>query len=168
MIRNYLIVFTIIFSNSCTFLKSDIDHKNFIENKLKENYKQDSFYEPNFIDESNYEKFSSYYFVNYLQPKRTGDGTFLTKAEIYRTYLNYENCQLPYPGMPGYVYTDRYGSRVKSILKKPIGEIEIRTAYDGENFYIINLSIINKEDDKDYKDEKTWNVIKELKNLPCR
>jgi len=154
----------ILIFNSCTFLKSAKDHENFLREKLKEMYDQKEIYEPT-ITQSNYQDYTSYKFVDYIKSNRTGDGTFLSKINIYSTSFQYENCQLPYPGMPGYVYRDRYGSRLTSVLKEPLGVLEIRTAYDGEVIYVINSQIIGRSDDED--DKSKWKVLQTF-NLPCR
>jgi len=159
----YLSFFALLFS-SCTFLKSSEDHQRFLANKLSEIYNQKGILQPN-INNGNYEEFSAYKFVDYINPKRTGDGTFLTKMNIYSIAYDYENCQLPVPDRPGYVYTNRWGNRVKSLLKEPLGILEVRTAFDGENIYIINSQITGRfEYDND---RSKWTVLQSL-NTTCR
>ncbi len=163
--KNYfLFILYLIIFNSCTFLKSSEDHENFLRERLMQMYDQKGIYFPT-ITEENYLEYSSYKFVDNIKSKRTGNGTFLSKMNIYSIYFDYENCQIPYPGMPGYVYRDRYGTRIKSILKEPQGILEIRTAYDGNEIYVINSQIIGRSDEED--DKSKWVVIKQLR-LPCR
>jgi hypothetical protein len=164
MYKLYSLSILFVLFSSCTFLKSADDHKRFIEARLESVYKQKSIYQPNITD-ANYQEYNGFTFVDYFTSQRKGDGTFLTKMNIYQTYFEYESCQLPYPGMPGYVYKDRFGSRLKSILKEPLGVLEVRTAYDGENIYIIDMQTIRRPESDD--DKSKWTVMTTLYNRPC-
>lgn len=150
---------------SCTFFKNSEDHQKFIETKLSEMYNQKSIYQF-IIEDLDHKNGETVKFTDsQIKPERRNNGTFLTKINLYQTYYEWERCNLPVPGRPGYVYSYQYGSRPKSILKQPIGQLEIRTAFDGESIYLINIDNTLKPDDIENKEK--WGIIKEL-NISCR
>jgi hypothetical protein len=155
IVPNYFLILIIFLFTSCTFLKSTNDHNNFVEEKLKSLYNQKSIYQPNSLSDFKYDKYENYKFIDYLVTKRTKNGTFLTTGELYETYYNFSQCLYTSRQWNGYFwdYSNMYGTKLESILKKPIGTVKIRTDFDGDEIYLINLDIKiidNKEEDKKY------------------
>ena len=150
---------------SCTFLKNENDHQRFVEEKLLKLFRQKSIFQPSNKSDLDYQNYEHRKFIEAINTRRTNNGTFLTTVSLFETYYNTESCQIPYPGMPGYVYKDRYGSRLVSILKRPAGVMNIRTDYDGDIIYLINID--NAEEPQDVEQKNKWSTLFTL-DLPCR
>jgi hypothetical protein len=160
-----IILFLSFFQSSCTFFKGEKEHQLFVEEKLKKLFNQKSIFQPTSKSDIDYQNYQQLKFIGNMTSKRTYDGTFLTKVTLYETFYNTESCQIPYPGMPGYVYRDRYGSRLISILKRPAGTLNIRTAFDGEVIYLINVE--NEENEESLDKKSSWPSLFVF-DLPCR
>ena len=154
------LVFISLLFSSCTFWKKDIDHKLFVEDYLKIYYKQKIIYQPTNLSEINYEQYEIIKFIDNVETKRTKNGTFITTANMYETFINYNQCFYNSRQLIGFLWYDNkiYGSKLESILKRPIGTIKIRTDYDGEEIYIINIDNNSIAED-DIKNKGNWQKL---------
>jgi hypothetical protein len=160
------LVFFIFLFSSCTFMKKDVDHKLFVEEYLTNYYKQKSIYRPTNLSEINYEQYEILKFIDNVETKRTKNGTFITTANMYETFINYNQCVYYSRQMIGFLWYDNkiYGNKLESILKRPIGTIKIRTDYDGEDIYIINIDN-NSIIEDDIKNKNNWEKLFDINGV---
>jgi hypothetical protein len=160
MYKSFLTLIIAILFSSCTFLKSTEDHKRFAINQFEKSILKQK--RPEESIESNPEKYAYITEIDFtfnIDCKRKLDGTILTTINYYQYYPLYEECTSYYTDVYGY---RRYynSTRLKSILKRPGGKIQLRTAYDGEEIYIINTNQISDLDDE--KNKSTWSTIRSV------
>jgi len=169
LLRNTITIFTIFLTTSCTFLKNENDHKDFVENKLLSILHQKNIYQPNNISDIDISKSENRTFIDFIDTKRTNNGTFVSKMDLFETYYNYSSCYLPsqiYWDGYRYVQPNTNGYKLESILKRPLGSIIIRTDFDGENIYLINVENFQTEIfSNDKKDN--WDILFKV-NCACK
>jgi hypothetical protein len=162
LLSKTIIIFTIFLStSSCSFLKNENDHKQFVEIKLLSILHQKDIHQPNNISDIDISKSENRTFIDFINTKRTKNGTFVSKMDLFETYYNYTSCYLPsqiYWDGYRYVQPNTNGYKLVSILKRPLGSITIRTDFDGENIYLINVENFQTEVfSNDKKDN--WDIL---------
>ena len=169
LFSNTLITFTIISLSSCSYSKSTDDHKMFVEEKLEKMFNQKNIFQPSSILDIDYRNYEQRKFIDFIETKRTKNGNCVSTMMLYETYYNNIPCRLPsyqtFNLQQGWHSSETNGSKLISILKRPLGRIVIRTDYDGEDIYIINIENFQNEEDENKKNK--WNTLFKL-DFPCQ